>query len=245
MGPGMGRWILPQNSCFSLVNPSWQLWGALRMWADGDKSGRGLEWQLEKLRGEVLPATSGLIPCQESPSTLLWADPGPVVTNWSLVTIWCQESLQADVYNLCRERVSKPFNREAPQDSSKKTSFSIESMSSHTAGLYQCAYNTSRNGWPERSDPLPLVVTGKGEEPGSQCGLLLTGRREQSVASGDLNPHSPHLAYVGWLSPFNTAPSSLRSVWHISFCLFLSITLSRPQSEWVSGGYVDCGIPFS
>nr|XP_044615095.1 leukocyte immunoglobulin-like receptor subfamily A member 5 [Equus asinus] len=101
----------------------------------------------------------------ESPSTHLWADPGPVVTKWSLVTIWCQESLQADVYNLYRERVSKPFNREAPQDSSKKTSFSIESMSSHTAGLYQCAYNTSRNGWSERSDPLPLVVTGFYSKP--------------------------------------------------------------------------------
>ncbi|XP_014649680.1 PREDICTED: leukocyte immunoglobulin-like receptor subfamily A member 6 [Ceratotherium simum simum] len=83
-----------------------------------------------------------------------------MVTTGRPVTIWCQGSLQADVYHLYKERVSKPVNTEAPQDSSNKTSFSIESVSSHTAGIFQCAYNTSRNGWSERSDPLPLVVTG-------------------------------------------------------------------------------------
>ncbi|XP_070355342.1 leukocyte immunoglobulin-like receptor subfamily A member 6 [Equus asinus] len=94
------------------------------------------------------------------PKPSIWAEPGPVVTKGSPVTIWCQGSLRAEVYHLYKERVSIPVETETPQDSSNKTSFSIESMSSHTAGLYQCAYNTSMNSSSERSDPLPLVVTG-------------------------------------------------------------------------------------
>ncbi|KAF5917010.1 hypothetical protein HPG69_013934, partial [Diceros bicornis minor] len=89
----------------------------------------------------------------------IWADPGPMVTMGSPVTIWCQGSLQADIYHLYRDRVPQPWDTEAPQGSSNKTSFSIKSMSSHTAGLYQCACHTSWNGWSERSDPLSLVVT--------------------------------------------------------------------------------------
>ncbi|KAF5917005.1 hypothetical protein HPG69_013929 [Diceros bicornis minor] len=99
------------------------------------------------------------------PKPSIWADPGPMVTSGSSVTIWCQGSLQAEVYHLYRDRVSQPCDTQASQDSSNKTSFSIESTSSHTAGLYQCAYNTSRNGWSERSDSLPLVVTGMYEKP--------------------------------------------------------------------------------
>ncbi|XP_070079459.1 leukocyte immunoglobulin-like receptor subfamily A member 6 isoform X1 [Equus caballus] len=94
------------------------------------------------------------------PKPSIWADPGPMLTRESPVTIWCQGSLQAVFYHLYKGGVSKPLVTETPQDSSNKARFSIESMSSQTAGLYQCAYNTSRNGWSERSDPLPLVVTG-------------------------------------------------------------------------------------
>lgn len=83
------------------------------------------------------------------------------------MTIWCQGSLQADVYHLYKDRVSKPLDTEAPQNSSKKAGFSIESMSTHTAGVYQCAYHSRRKGWSERSDPLLLVVTGKGEKLGT------------------------------------------------------------------------------
>ncbi|XP_058386234.1 LOW QUALITY PROTEIN: leukocyte immunoglobulin-like receptor subfamily B member 3 [Diceros bicornis minor] len=95
------------------------------------------------------------------PKPSIWADPGPMVTRGIPATIWCQGSLQDDVYHLYKERVSKPLATEAPQDSSNKISFCIESMSRHTVGFYQCAYNTSRNGWSECSDPLPLVLTGE------------------------------------------------------------------------------------
>nr|XP_014712064.1 leukocyte immunoglobulin-like receptor subfamily A member 6 isoform X1 [Equus asinus] len=104
-------------------------------------------------------------PCDQvqagaAPKPSIWADPGPMVSRGSPMTIWCQGSLQADVYHLYKDRVSKPLDTEAPQNSSKKAGFSIESMSTHTAGLYQCAYHSRRKGWSERSDPLLLVVTG-------------------------------------------------------------------------------------
>nr|XP_023506190.1 leukocyte immunoglobulin-like receptor subfamily A member 6 isoform X7 [Equus caballus] len=104
-------------------------------------------------------------PCDQvqagaAPKPSIWADPGPMVSRGSPMTIWCQGSLQADVYHLYKDRVSKPLDTEAPQNSSKKAGFSIESMSTHTAGVYQCAYHSRRKGWSERSDPLLLVVTG-------------------------------------------------------------------------------------
>uniref|UniRef100_A0A452VKS7 Immunoglobulin domain-containing protein n=1 Tax=Ursus maritimus TaxID=29073 RepID=A0A452VKS7_URSMA len=92
------------------------------------------------------------------PKPSIWADPGHIVTQGRPVTIWCQASLRADGYYLYKERVSEPFWETSP-DSSNKAGFPFASMSSHTAGRYQCAYH-SRNSWSQRSDFLPLVVTG-------------------------------------------------------------------------------------
>uniref|UniRef100_A0A452R0K4 Immunoglobulin domain-containing protein n=1 Tax=Ursus americanus TaxID=9643 RepID=A0A452R0K4_URSAM len=91
------------------------------------------------------------------PKPSIWADPGHIVTQGRPVTIWCQASLRADGYYLYKEKVSEPFWETSP-DSSNKAGFPFASMSSHTAGRYQCAYH-SRNSWSQRSDFLPLVVT--------------------------------------------------------------------------------------
>ncbi|XP_014649782.1 PREDICTED: leukocyte immunoglobulin-like receptor subfamily A member 6 [Ceratotherium simum simum] len=93
------------------------------------------------------------------PKPFIWADRS-MVTAGSTVTIGCQGSVQADVYHLYKDRGSKPFDTKAPQDSSNKANFSIDSVSSHNAGLFQCAYHTRSKGSSEHSDPLPLVVTG-------------------------------------------------------------------------------------
>uniref|UniRef100_UPI00295406EA leukocyte immunoglobulin-like receptor subfamily A member 6 n=1 Tax=Panthera onca TaxID=9690 RepID=UPI00295406EA len=93
------------------------------------------------------------------PKPSIRADPSPNVTSGTPVTIWCQASLQADVYYLYKEGVSEPTSIEISQDSSNKASFSLGFMSLHNAGRYQCQYH-SRNGWSQRSDLLPLVVTG-------------------------------------------------------------------------------------
>uniref|UniRef100_A0A8C6CIH3 Ig-like domain-containing protein n=1 Tax=Moschus moschiferus TaxID=68415 RepID=A0A8C6CIH3_MOSMO len=92
------------------------------------------------------------------PKPSIWADPGTMVTQGSLVTIWCQGSLLADVYHLYKEKSSVSWKAKAPQGSRNKAWFHFEFSSSSEAGQYQCAYQ-SRNLWSEQSDPLPLVVT--------------------------------------------------------------------------------------
>uniref|UniRef100_A0A452U2I1 Immunoglobulin domain-containing protein n=1 Tax=Ursus maritimus TaxID=29073 RepID=A0A452U2I1_URSMA len=104
------------------------------------------------------PTLTALLCLGTLPKPSIWADPGHIVTQGRPVTIWCQASLRADGYYLYKERVSEPFWETSP-DSSNKTIFPFASMSSHTAGRYQCAYH-SRNIWSQRSDFLPLVVTG-------------------------------------------------------------------------------------
>ncbi|XP_044901821.1 leukocyte immunoglobulin-like receptor subfamily A member 6 isoform X2 [Felis catus] len=93
------------------------------------------------------------------PKPSIRAEPSPNVTRGTPVTIWCQASLQADVYYLYKETASEPTSMEISQESSDKANFYLGFMSPHNAGRYQCQYH-SRNGWSQRSDLLPLVVTG-------------------------------------------------------------------------------------
>ncbi|XP_025125519.3 leukocyte immunoglobulin-like receptor subfamily B member 3 isoform X3 [Bubalus bubalis] len=93
------------------------------------------------------------------PKPSIRTDPGTMVAQGGPVTIWCQGSLLADVYRLHKERSSAYWEAKAPQGSRNKAWFHFASLSSSHAGQYQCAYH-SRNGWSQRSDPLPLVVTG-------------------------------------------------------------------------------------
>lgn len=111
------------------------------------------EWHLCNYASYSFPGTL--------PKPSIWADPGFMATKGSPVTLWCQTSLQADGYYLFKERVSRHFSMEISQDSKTKASYSIEFMSTHEAGRYQCAYQ-SRKSWSQLSDFLTLVVTGKG-----------------------------------------------------------------------------------
>ena len=68
--------------------------------------------------------------------------------------MWSGKSLQAlpvclytDVFYLYEDRVSELQDTEASEDSSKRTDFFIESMNSHPAALFWCAYYISRNDW--------------------------------------------------------------------------------------------------
>ncbi|KAM8787708.1 leukocyte immunoglobulin-like receptor subfamily A member 6 [Rhynchonycteris naso] len=94
------------------------------------------------------------------PKPSIWADPGPMVTMGSPVTIWCQGHRQANAYSLYKERGSDPWMTRIPQNPRKKYGFLIESTSSYNAGLYQCAYYITGSILSELSDPLLLVVTG-------------------------------------------------------------------------------------
>ncbi|ELK31990.1 Leukocyte immunoglobulin-like receptor subfamily A member 6 [Myotis davidii] len=99
------------------------------------------------------------------PKPSIWADPGPIITKGSPVTIWCQGSLQASAYLLYKERGSEPWETSTPQDSSNKAGFRIEAKTTSFAGLYQCAYYSTGDILSELSDPLFLVVTGVGGAP--------------------------------------------------------------------------------
>ncbi|XP_046956939.1 leukocyte immunoglobulin-like receptor subfamily B member 3 isoform X2 [Lynx rufus] len=122
------------------------------------------------------------------PKPSIRADPSPNVTRGTPVTIWCQASLQADVYYLYKERVSEPTSMEISQESSDKASFSLGFMSAHNAGRYQCQYH-SRNGWSQRSDLLPLVVTGVYDPPSLSA---IPGPVVASGGNVSLSCSSPH-----------------------------------------------------
>ncbi|XP_023602862.1 leukocyte immunoglobulin-like receptor subfamily B member 3 [Myotis lucifugus] len=113
------------------------------------------------------------------PKPSIWADPGPIVTKGSPVTIWCQGSLQASAYVLYKERGSEPWDTKKPQDSSNKAGFLIGATTPSHTGLYQCAYYTTGDILSERSDPLLLVVTGVGGAPS------LSAQPSPVVASGE------------------------------------------------------------
>ncbi|XP_014385116.1 PREDICTED: leukocyte immunoglobulin-like receptor subfamily A member 6 [Myotis brandtii] len=112
------------------------------------------------------------------PKPSIWADPGPIVTRGSPVTIWCQGSLQAEAYVLHKERGSSPLETRNPQDSSNRAGFLTEATTPSHAGLYLCAYYTPGNILSERSDPLLLVVTGVYPAPS------LSAQPSPVVASG-------------------------------------------------------------
>ncbi|XP_058529942.1 leukocyte immunoglobulin-like receptor subfamily B member 2 [Ochotona princeps] len=92
------------------------------------------------------------------PRPSIWAEPGPVVSQGSLVTIWCQATPQAEVYRLYKDGTFLKDTR-AQQDSTHKAGFLIGSANSINAGRYHCAYYVSFR-ISQASDPLTLVVTG-------------------------------------------------------------------------------------
>ncbi|XP_070257984.1 leukocyte immunoglobulin-like receptor subfamily A member 5 isoform X2 [Myotis yumanensis] len=138
------------------------------------------------------------------PKPSIWADPGPIVTNGSPVTIWCQGSLQASAYVLYKERGSEPVDTRIPQDSSNKASFLIENTTQSHAGLYQCAYYTTGNILSERSDPLLLVVTGVYGAPSLSAQpspVVASGKTVSLSCSSNLTSGLFHLLKEGRADP--------------------------------------------
>ncbi|XP_075798845.1 leukocyte immunoglobulin-like receptor subfamily B member 3-like isoform X2 [Microtus pennsylvanicus] len=87
------------------------------------------------------------------------AEPGSVVASGILMTIWCQGTLDAEIYVLQKEGSQKPLDMQTPEKPENKTKFPIPSVTHLHAGKYHC-YCYSSAGWTERSDTLELVVTG-------------------------------------------------------------------------------------
>ncbi|KAM7060102.1 leukocyte immunoglobulin-like receptor subfamily A member 3 [Molossus nigricans] len=124
------------------------------------------------------PPTGPISTAEMVPKPSIWAEPGPMVTTGSPVTLWCQASLQATAYVLYKGRGSDALDTKTPQNFSNKTGFLIESVRQQHAGLYKCAYYTTERKLSEQSDPLLLVVTGVDRAPS------LSAQPSPVVASG-------------------------------------------------------------
>ncbi|XP_059521762.1 leukocyte immunoglobulin-like receptor subfamily A member 6 [Myotis daubentonii] len=148
------------------------------------------------------------------PEPSIWADPGPIFTNGSSVTIWCQGSLQASAYVLYKERGSEPWDTRIPQDSSNKAGFLIEATTSSHAVLYQCAYYTTEDILSQRSDPLLLVVTGVGDAPSLSAqpsAVVASGGNVSLSCSSQLTSGPFHLLKEGGADP----PRHMEAEWRM------------------------------
>uniref|UniRef100_A0A4X1VFF3 Ig-like domain-containing protein n=1 Tax=Sus scrofa TaxID=9823 RepID=A0A4X1VFF3_PIG len=98
------------------------------------------------------------------PKPTLWAEPGPLVTWNSPVTIWCQGALWAQEFHLVKEGRQIPWYQLRPLEDQVTAKFSIQYMTQVYAGRYRCYY-ISPIGESEPSDALELVVTGAHSKP--------------------------------------------------------------------------------
>ncbi|XP_070258630.1 leukocyte immunoglobulin-like receptor subfamily A member 6 [Myotis yumanensis] len=177
------------------------------------------------------PVQAGVVP---KPS--IWADPGPIVTKGSPVTIWCQGALQASAYLLYKERGSEPLDTKIPQDSSNKAGFLIEATMPSHAGLYQCAYYSTGNILSERSDRLLLVVTGLGDAPSlsAQPSPVVASGGNVSLSCSSWFTSGPfHLLKEGGAEP----PQRMEAEWRIYAGRWQAIFPLGPVSTSHAGTY--------
>ncbi|OBS63910.1 hypothetical protein A6R68_07551, partial [Neotoma lepida] len=87
------------------------------------------------------------------------AEPGSVVTAGSSITIWCQGTLDTEMYVLHKEGSQNPWNTQSPEKPENKAKFSIPSVTQEHVRQYHCHCYSSA-GWSEHSDSLEIMVTG-------------------------------------------------------------------------------------
>ncbi|XP_054567311.1 leukocyte immunoglobulin-like receptor subfamily B member 3 isoform X2 [Eptesicus fuscus] len=170
------------------------------------------------------------------PKPSIWADPGPIVTKGSPVTIWCQGSLQASAYLLYKERGSEPWETRIPQNSSNKAGFLIGATTTSHAGLYQCAYYTTGNIPSEWSDPLFLVVTGEYSAPSLSAPpslVVASGENVSLSCSSNFTSGPFHLLKEGGADP----PRRMEAEWRIHTRRWWAIFPLGPVSTSHGGIY--------
>ncbi|XP_062033602.1 leukocyte immunoglobulin-like receptor subfamily A member 6 [Lepus europaeus] len=153
--------------------------------------------------GAQTPALTALLCLGTLPKPSIGADPGPLVAVGSPVTLWCQGSLQAEVYRVHKEDSLQPWETRPQQDSRHKASFAIiQSMSSYDTGKYSCVYWTSL-GLSQPSDPLTLVVTGMFPAPSlsAQPSPVVASGGNVSLSCGSYNAGTAHLLKEGGAGP--------------------------------------------
>ncbi|XP_016072663.1 PREDICTED: leukocyte immunoglobulin-like receptor subfamily B member 3, partial [Miniopterus natalensis] len=170
-----------------------------------------------------LPPTESSQQREDLPKPSIRADPGPIVTRGSPVTIWCQGSPKPAVYALYKERGAEPWLTSTPQDPRNKTGFLIEPTHSYHAGIYQCAYYSTGAMWSERSDPLTLVVTGLYRAPSFSVRpspVVATGGNVSLSCSSQSTSGTFHLLKEGGADPPRHMESEPRVSARGSWALF-------------------------
>nr|XP_017195136.2 leukocyte immunoglobulin-like receptor subfamily A member 5 isoform X2 [Oryctolagus cuniculus]XP_051687132.1 leukocyte immunoglobulin-like receptor subfamily A member 5 isoform X2 [Oryctolagus cuniculus] len=158
------------------------------------------------------------------PKPSIWADPGPLVAVGSPVTLWCQGSLQAEVYRVYKEGSPLPWEMWAQQDSRHKADFPITmSMSSYHTGQYWCVYRTLL-GLSQPSDPLTLVLTGMfpGPSLSAQPSPVVASGGHVSLSCGSHRVGTAHLLKEGGAGPLHSMKarfSQVAGVWQATFLL--------------------------
>ncbi|XP_053771029.1 leukocyte immunoglobulin-like receptor subfamily A member 5 isoform X1 [Desmodus rotundus] len=169
------------------------------------------------------------------PKPSIWADPGPIISKGSPVTIWCQGSLQADGYILYKERNSEPWMTSIPEASIEKTGFLIQSMNSQNAGPYQCAYSTGGS-LSQLSEPLLLAVTGEHSAPSLSAhpGLVVaSGGIVSLLCNSQSTWDTFHLLKEGGAEP----PQHRKSEWRSSERRWQAVFPVGPVSSSHGGTY--------
>ncbi|XP_051684698.2 leukocyte immunoglobulin-like receptor subfamily A member 6 isoform X1 [Oryctolagus cuniculus] len=158
------------------------------------------------------------------PKPSIWADPGPLVAVGSPVTLWCQGSLQAEIYCVYKEGRPQSWVVQAQQDSRHKADFPITmSMSSYHTGQYRCVYQTPL-GPSQPSDPLTLVVTGMFPAPSlsAQPSLVVASGENVSLSCGSDEAGTAHLLKEGGAGPLHSPEARFSrgaGVWQATFLL--------------------------
>uniref|UniRef100_G1SD56 Ig-like domain-containing protein n=1 Tax=Oryctolagus cuniculus TaxID=9986 RepID=G1SD56_RABIT len=176
--------------------------------------------------GAQTPALTALL-CLGEPGTRgqwdpsqpsIWADPGPLVAVGSAVTLWCQGSLQAEVYHVYKE--GNPLH---------KADFPITmSMSSQDTGQYWCVYWTRSWGtWGGTPPDMPLPSpAGMFPAPSlsAQPSLVVAsgGNVSLSCRSEYDDARTVHLLKEGGAGPLHSLEawfSHVAGVWQATFLL--------------------------